>query len=92
MADSGELVWKNKEGVVLNPGDVIVVSFKVKVKEIEEGIEVDKITNKGKVLHGVGEVLTEEETNEVENPVKNPVKSVDIGNGTKSSTRRNTNI
>jgi len=78
MADSGELIWSSKDGVVLNPEDVVVVKFIVVTKTREEGLKVDEIKNKGTVGHGQGSVLTEHDTNEVENPVKNPSNSESV--------------
>ena len=43
--------WESEE-FELKPNETISVTFKVRVKTIEEGLEVDKVTNKAKVVHG----------------------------------------
>ena len=68
---NGELVWETKEGKTVPESSVITVSFKVKVLTTEEGLTVDKITNKAKVTHEgtVSGVTTTKDTNEVETKV-----------------------
>jgi len=75
--ENNEIRIETKEEYFLNPGEEIKVTFKVKVKTIEEGLKIDKITNRANIEHN-GKVVP---TPDVETPVENiPSKSVDIGN------------
>jgi len=51
LSEGTTVVWESEE-FELKPGEIINVTYKVRVKTIEEGLEVDKVTNKANVLHG----------------------------------------
>ena len=49
--DGEYIVWES-DTFEIKPGETIRVTFKVRVKQISEGLEVDKVTNKATISHG----------------------------------------